>query len=281
MRKTAILLLAAALPVFAQSTTPQLRTPRVSPTATIRQQIGLTDVTINFSRPGVKGRQIWGALVPYDKVWRTGANEATTIEFSDDVTINGKPLPKGKYSLHTIPGKDKWTLVFNSDANQWGSFNYDAAKDSLRVEAKPESAPMMEWMTFDIPQLSNDAATIVLRWEKLAVPFTVNANTTAKVMEQARAMTSTAAATDWATPLRAGSFAFEAGAIEDAARWSDQALKAGENMQTLWLKARIAQKQGRKADAVRLGEQALAKATDKDNKDFVAFIRGEVDSWKK
>src|SRR5216117_1732241 len=112
MRKSILicLVLLAALPLVAQQqTAPQLRLPRPSQKASLTQTIGLTDVTITYSRPGVKGRQIWGGLVPYDKVWRTGANEATTISFSDDVMINGQPLPKETYSLHTIPGRDSWT----------------------------------------------------------------------------------------------------------------------------------------------------------------------------
>ena len=174
MRKTIFALaLTAALPIAAQQAAPQLKLPRASQKQVLTQTVGLTDVTITYSRPGVKGRQIFGALVPYDQVWRTGANEATTISFSDDVTINGQALPKGTYSLHTIPGKDEWTVVFNNTANQWGSFNYDATKDALRVKAKPQAAPFAEWMTFEIPQLAPDSATIQIHWEKLAVPFTV------------------------------------------------------------------------------------------------------------
>ncbi|PYQ58291.1 MAG: hypothetical protein DMF58_15905, partial [Acidobacteria bacterium] len=131
MRKMILLAIGLALPLTAQQQqAPQLRTPRASQKQVVTQTVGFTDITINYSRPGVKGRQIWGALVPYDKVWRTGANEATTITFSDDVTVNGQPLPKGTYSLHTIPSKDEWTIVFNTTANQWGSFNYDPAKDA-------------------------------------------------------------------------------------------------------------------------------------------------------
>src|SRR3982751_1127810 len=125
MRKFALTLALITLPVLAQ----QAKQPRVSPDQTLKQTVGLTDITITYSRPAVKGRQIWGALVPYDQVWRTGANDATTITFSDDVTINGKPLPKGTYSLHTIPGKEQWTIIFNKTAKQWGSFNYDQAQD--------------------------------------------------------------------------------------------------------------------------------------------------------
>ena len=157
MRKLILMGLAvlAAVPLAAQQT-PQLRTPRPSPKASVMQTIGLTEMTITYSRPGVKGRQIFGALVPYGTVWRTGANEATTISFSDDVTINGQPLAKGTYSLHTIPGKDQWTIIFNKVAEQWGSFKYDQAQDALRVTARPEKSSFQELMEFDVPQVSAD-----------------------------------------------------------------------------------------------------------------------------
>ena len=205
MRKSIVALALIAFPLAAQQTpAPQLRTPRASQKQVVTQTVGFTDVTITYSRPGVKGRQIWGGLVPYDKVWRTGANEATTIAFSDDVTINGQPLPKGTYSLHTIPGKDEWTIVFNTTANQWGSFNYDPAKDALRVKAKPHGDEFHEWLTFEIPDVSPDSATIAIKWANLAVPFTVGTNTTQKVLADARAAVAAAKPDDWQTPLRAG-----------------------------------------------------------------------------
>src|SRR5438067_3418588 len=180
MRKLALILL-LALPAVAQ-----VRYPQASPHAVLTQSVGTTDVTIDYHRPGVKGRQVWGGLVPYDKVWRTGANEATTIAFGDDVTINGQPLPKGTYSLHTIPGKDQWTIFFNNTANQWGSFNYDPAKDALRVTAKPHGDEFHEWLTFEIPDVSPDAVTIAIKWANVAVPFTVGTNTTKKVLSDSR-----------------------------------------------------------------------------------------------
>src|ERR1700704_2759293 len=145
--------LAAVLFVFVigvQIGSAQVRTPRPSPKASVMQTIGVTDVTITYSRPGVKGRTIWGdplpeqagpkgaPIVPWGHAWRTGANEATQFVVTDDVFINGQKLAAGSYSLHTIPTKDEWTIIFNSDANQWGSFRYDPAKDTLRVKVKPE-----------------------------------------------------------------------------------------------------------------------------------------------
>ena len=114
-----------------------MRLPKASPCAVVKQTIGLNDVTITYSRPGVKGRKIWGGLVPYGTVWRTGANSATTIQFTEDVLVEGQPLAAGTYSLHTIPGEKEWTLILNKDANQWGSYSYDPAKDALRVKVTP------------------------------------------------------------------------------------------------------------------------------------------------
>jgi hypothetical protein len=281
MRKILLItLLAAGMAVAAFAQQPQaFATPRPSPKASIMQTVGLTDVTITYSRPGVKGRTVWGGLVPYDKVWRTGANEATVFTVSDDVTINGAALPKGTYSLHTIPGKDEWTIIFNKTANQWGSFSYDAAQDALRVKVKPEKANFREWMAFDVPDVSTDSAKIVLRWENLAVPFTLATNTTAKVMANARAAVASAKETDWQTPFRAATFAFNANNTADAQKWLDQSLKINENINNLYLKARMQAAAGHKAEAEKTARAAIAKATDKD-KEEVAEIEKTMASWK-
>jgi hypothetical protein len=282
MRRTIYALaLTAALPLAAQTTpAPQLRTPRASQKQVVTQTVGFTDITITYSRPSVKGRQIWGALVPYDKVWRTGANEATTIAFSDDVTINGQALPKGTYSLHTIPGKDEWTIVFNNTANQWGSFNYDPAKDALRVKAKPHSDEFNEWLTYSIPKVDPDSATIEIKWEKLAVPFTVGTNTTQKVLADARAAVAAAKPDDWQTPARAATFAVDNRVdLAEANGWIDQSLKANENIRNLFLKARAQAAAGDRASAIATAQKAIAKAGEKD-KDEVGEIQHSIASWQ-
>lgn len=276
MRKTLIsaLALVAATSAFAQ-----VRTPRPSPSATLMQTVGLTDVTIKYSRPSVKGRAIWGALVPYDKVWRTGANEATTIAFSDDVTVEGQKLPKGTYSLHTIPGRDQWTVIFNSVADQWGSYSYDATKDTLRVNVKPETGEQRELLTFDIPEMTTDTAKIVVRWEKIVVPFTVNTDSTAKTVKALKA----AMSPDWRAPYAAANFAFDnKGVATDAeiTSWLDQSMKLNQNISNLYLRARLAERMGNKADAVRYGEMAIA-AANADQADFASEVRRNVDNWKK
>ena len=277
MRKTVLttMMLLAATAAFGQQ---QMRTPRQSPKASLMQTVGLTDITINYNRPGVRGRQIWGALVPYDKVWRTGANEATTIEFSDDVSINGNKLAKGLYSLHTIPTATDWTIIFNSVAEQWGSYSYDAAKDALRVKVTPRTAEHREWMTFEIPEMTTDTATVVLRWDKLAVPFTVDTKSTERTMAQFR----NAMKPDWRTPYMAADFAFNnQGAATEAEmnQWLEQSLGVNQNIANLWLRARIADRAGNRADAIRYGEMAIAAATPQQA-DFAAEVRRNVDRWK-
>ena len=261
---------------FAQT---QLRFPRPSQKSSVMQTVGVTDITINYNRPAVRGRQIWGALVPYDQVWRTGANEATTIEFSDDVLINGQKLPKGLYSLHTKPGRDNWTVMFNSVAKQWGSYSYDAAKDVLVVNATPATAPHMEWMSFEIPEMTTDTAKVVLRWEKIAVPFTVDTAATTKVMTQLR----NALNPDWRAPFMAANFAFDnkgAATDQEISDWLDRSLAVNQNIQNLWLKARFLQRIGKTAEAIKAGEEAIAKATPQQA-DFAGVIRDTIATWKK
>ncbi|MCJ7485876.1 MAG: DUF2911 domain-containing protein [Candidatus Aminicenantes bacterium] len=155
--------------------------------ATVMQRLGAdTDITIVYSRPGVKGRTIWGALVPYGMApgnqysknqpfpWRAGANENTTIEFSKDVLIEGQPLAAGKYGVHMIPGEKEWTIVFSKNNAAWGSFSYKQEEDALRVTVTPVAAPFQEWLTFGFEDLAGKSATAVLCWEKLKVPFKIS-----------------------------------------------------------------------------------------------------------
>ncbi len=152
---------------------------RVSPKAFETQTIGLTDITISYSRPGVKGRKIWGGLVPYNKVWRAGANEATKFTFSTDVWIEGKKFPAGSYSFFIIPRQNKdWTIIFNKVADQWGAFEYNEAEDFARFNVKPQTVNLQEWLTYSFSNLKvnnkgNNSAVISMVWEKIKIPFTI------------------------------------------------------------------------------------------------------------
>jgi hypothetical protein len=150
--------------------------PRQSQHAVISQRIGITDITISYHRPLVNNRKVWDGLVPYGKVWRAGANENTTITFSDPVTIEGKTLDKGTYGLHMIPNADQWTIIFSKNSTSWGSFTYNDSEDALRVNVKPQATEMHNALTYDFDQLQPDSAVVTLAWEKVAVPFKVGVN---------------------------------------------------------------------------------------------------------
>ena len=157
----------AAAVSFAQST--QLNIPRDSQRASVTQRIGITDVVVTYHRPLVKGRTIWGKLVPYGEVWRAGANENTTIRFTDPVSIDGKALEAGTFGLHMIPNPDQWTIIFSKVNTAWGSFTYKESEDALRVNVKPEAADFHEALAYDIDQPTEDSAVVTMRWEKVAV----------------------------------------------------------------------------------------------------------------
>ena len=147
------------------------KSKRESPPATVTQKVGDATIKINYSQPSMKGRKIFGGLVPYGKVWRTGANEATTFETTEDLIINGKKLPAGKYALFTIPGEDEWVVIFNSVHDQWGAYDYKQEKDVLRLKVKPEQHEEKETMTF----LITEEGLVTLDWAKTRVPFMIKA----------------------------------------------------------------------------------------------------------
>ena len=169
------LLIFCVVLVFIENTSAQNNNKqvRVSPKAMVKQTIGFTDVIIDYSRPGVKGRTIWGNLVPYNVVWRAGADEATKLTFSTDVKINGKSLKAGSYSFFVIPTKNNWTLIFNKVATQWGAFEYNESEDVFRIEVTPEDGNFQEWLSYTITKTVDNSAIIRLEWEKIKVPFTV------------------------------------------------------------------------------------------------------------
>lgn len=159
--------------LFTVPSSGQDKKPRISPKAGVSQIVGLTSVDISYSRPGVKGRKIWGGLVPYDKVWRAGADEATKFTFSTDVTIEGKKLKAGSYSFFTIPGQKEWILIFNKVADQWGAFEYNEAEDALRISVKPVKSGMKEWLAYEFTEMKTSSAVISLVWENLRIPFKI------------------------------------------------------------------------------------------------------------
>jgi hypothetical protein len=252
---TVILAALAAAPAFCQ-----VDYPRASPKATVTQTVGMTEVSIAYCRPGVKGRTIWGDLVPYDQVWRTGANEATTITFGDEVTIGGTALPAGTYGLFTIPGKNEWTIVINKGAKLWGAYEYKQAEDVVRVKATPSAAPFAERLTFTFANVETESADVVLAWDKVQVSFPIKVDAVAKALGQARQAVAGAKADDWMTPLRAAGFCIDNKVnLDEANAWLDKALAANEHYYVLLGKARLYSVKGDGKNALAWVNKAIAK----------------------
>ena len=174
-KKAALMLVAMALIASAAAAQKRdTKEARPSPNAAVSQTIGTTDVSVAYGRPAVKGRNVWGDLAPYGKVWRTGANECSTFTANKDVLVEGKRLAAGTYCLFTIPTATEWTWIFSKNATQWGAFSYKEAEDALRVTSKPlASSHPHEWLTLSFEHLEPGAATLALHWEKLAVPLKI------------------------------------------------------------------------------------------------------------
>lgn len=266
--------------------------PRDSQKSTIMQTIGTTEIAITYSRPAVKGRPIFGAppetmaarakgeatldnqnerkagepIVPFDHVWRAGANEATMFTVNDDVLINGQPLAAGKYSFHVIPAKDgNWTIIFNKDLD-WGSFTYKAENDALRVKTKAEAAPFnMEFLTYYFDPIVADSATVHLRWEKMDMPFIVKVkDVVGSTMTRLKAYVAAAKPEDPGPRISAGNYAKANKQTEQANAWFEEALKLNDAMiatketfQNLQRKATILLNLGRAADALAAAERAI------------------------
>lgn len=260
----AVVLLIASANVFAQATF-----PRPSQKSTLSQTVGDTEVSVVYHRPNVKGRPIFGCqtndvipkggvtypcLVPGGQVWRTGANEATVFEINNDVMINGQKLPKGKYSLHTIPGASEWTIIFNKNWGQWGSYSYDQKDDVLRVTAKPTTGDMKETMTIAFDDVTENKANVVVAWEKVRVPFTLDIG---DVSQRAIARASRQVISD---QIATANYIFSSkltAQYQDAINMLDRANSGMETFGALNLKARILAEMGKKDEAIKTGERAV------------------------
>jgi hypothetical protein len=280
-----IRLSAAALALAAAPALAQLATPLPSPNATVAQTIGITKAEVVYSRPSVKGRVIWGELVPYDKVWRTGANALTRISFDTDVTVEGQKLAAGTYGLFTIPGKTEWTVIFSKQST--GSpFDYAADKDALRVKVKPAVlAESKELFTISFPAVSANGATLQLAWEKLKVSLAIGVDTNAAFLHRAKEAVADAKVDDWRTSLTAARGLYDMKyAPEDASKFLERSLSTKETFGNLALKARVLAGQGDRKGAVLWGEKALAAAKTADPKpdvEAVAELEKSVAGWKK
>jgi tetratricopeptide (TPR) repeat protein len=241
--------------------TVMLDLPRASQHAIVEQRIGITDITINYHRPLANGRQVWGKLVPYGQVWRAGANENTTITFTDPVTIEGQSLDKGTYGLHMIPGQDQWTVIFSKNSSSWGSFTYKQNEDALRINVKPQPTDMHDALAYDFDDVKSDSAVVTMRWEKVAVPFKVHVNVndivTASIHRQMHGLNQYywEGWDDAAGYLLANKIN-----LDEALQDEDLSIQAEERYDNLMNKSKILEAMGRTQDAEAFRTKALDKA---------------------
>ena len=286
--------------IFALSASAQLTLPRDSQRQEIAQTVGDTRIAIVYHRPNTKGRnnifgctstdvvpiggKTYDCLVPYGQVWRAGANENTTFEVTNDVMIAGQKLPAGKYGLHMIPGKNDWTLIFSKDNDKWGSYSYDATKDQARVQVKPVKADPTETLSYDFENVSANTAQITLRWEKVAVPFTVDVgDVNGRIVGKIREAIKNRKADDF-RPLNQGAgyvLAFKVkNNYEEAVGWLDESIKARETFGNLNTKARILAEMGKTADAIAAAEKAIQVGKSATPAANTADLEKLVAEWK-
>jgi len=232
--------------------------PQKSPKATISQVVGTCTVTIEYHRPRVRNRAIWGELVPFGEVWRTGANEATTIGFSQAVKVAGYPVPAGKYALFTIPGRDKWTVILNKRYQQMGAFEYNLSEDVLRFDVRPVAISFTEYLTFEIYPAGDSSAYVDLDWEKLRVYFLVEIDLDKAVEARMAEILARASKTDWLARCEAAQYLLEAEKdLPRAMGLIEESIKIRQTPQNLFVKAQILRWAGRAAEGVRAIDQAI------------------------
>ena len=257
-----------------------LELPAPSPKASAMQRVGLTDFTIEYSSPGVKGRKIWGGLVPHDQVWRTGANAATKLTASKDFTFLNKKVPAGTYGLFTIPGKQTWTVLLSTNLSAWSPKGYDAKGEVARATVKPETIPHRERMTFIFSNTTDNDVRLDLEWEKLRLPIKIQVDTAA----QANANIQAAVDGAWRPHFASARWLLENnGDLDKALTYADASIGIKPTWWNHWIKAQILAKKGKASEAASVGEKA--QSLGKGDQTYEGFFKGDVEKavagWKK
>jgi hypothetical protein len=253
--------LALVSPLAAQNAAPKVKFPEASPPASLKQQIGITDIEISYNRPSMKGRKIFGGLVPYGEVWRTGANNAPRLTLSTPVKIEGTEIPAGTYELFTIPGENEWTIIVHQNKSQWGTYSYDKANDVARVTVKPQSTPRAtETFAITFNDLTNDGATLNLYWENVRVPVKFTVDTVGMVVPQIEAALKEQAQPNPMFLFSAAMFYYENNLdLNKALEWMNAAIAARPGqMWMIYRKGLILAKMGDKAGAKAAAEESIA-----------------------
>lgn len=268
-----VLVFILSLSTFGQ----QIKTPRPSPDATVTQFVGVTEVKIDYNSPGVKGRKVWGELVPFSEIWRTGANEATTITFTDPVKVNGNELPAGTYGIHTIPNENEWEFIFSKDTKIDGGSNFNKDKEVLRIKAKPEEHHFMERMTFLFADVTDNSASVNLLWDKLKVSFNIETNTQDLFLSKAREQLS------WSPTFQAAQYCLTSNVnLEEALKWIEASCLINEVYWNTRVKAQIQNKLGMKKESITTMEKAIALGGKMESAPFdFDTMKKMLEDWKK
>ncbi len=262
-RSSLVLFVSLLVAAAASAQVPGLISPEVSPAASATQVVGLAEITVSYHRPAANARKIWGGLVPYDQVWRAGANQNTTVSFSTPVTVNGTKLAAGTYGLHMIPTESNWTVIFSNESGAWGSFSYDQKEDAARITAKPEVAESQERLGYTFDEPTKDSVVLAMRWEKLRVPIEIRIDLAQTVLDSYRAQLRGLPRFGWQAWSQAANWAAQNGiALDDATAWADRSISMNRNFTNLRTKALIAEKKGDPAAAAKLRSDAFAIATE-------------------
>ena len=272
-----VLTLVAALALTTTASAQQLELPRPSPNAKVTQVIGVTEVTVDYSSPGVKNRKIWGGVVPYNQVWRAGANSATKITFAKDVVIDGKPLAAGSYALFVLPTPTKWTIIINKDANQFGAFTYKKEDDVLRVDVKPQPAPMRERLAYQFSNFNDAGGSLDLEWEKVRVSLPIKVHTDEQVAASVKAFMNNG----WSPWVQAARYELDKKNIDEGMKLVETSIQLKETWLNVFVKAQLLAARGNYKEALPLAQKAKEMG-DKEGDNF--FLKADVDnelkSWK-
>lgn len=270
-----LMLFACQQTITAQSVSQPVRMPDASPKEVITHEIGITDVTISYHSPDIKGRKVWGTLVPYDRVWRAGANENTTISFAHDVKINGKPLAAGIYGLHILPSEKEWVLIFSKNTTSWGSFSYDQKEDVLRVAITPqETAVPYERLKYEFNKFTDSTTEASLCWEKIKGAFTIETNTKENTLAMFRnEFLRSPHKFDWMGHWFAASYCYNNNFnLEEALVWINRSLAVGNYFVNARLKADILTKLGRADEAKQAMDFAIRIGNPFDLSNYANFL---------
>lgn len=256
--------------------------PQASPVSKLEQRIGLTDISVRYSRPSVKDRKIWGDIVPYRAVWRTGANACTVISFSDNVSINGQTLPAGEYSFFTIPTENEWTVIFNKNTKLWGSDGYKQEDDVLRFNVKPDmNAPFTETMLFAFDNIRIDAADLQLMWANMKLSFRISTDTDTKALANIKKAVADAENT-YRTYNASATYLLDANKdLPQALDWAKKSVAMQEKFWNLYTLSRAYAANNMIKEAIATAEKSLKLSQESKQEAYVKMNQKNIEEWKK